>query len=112
MTKKSEAPTRRTSSQAMKAYREKYDSVEEHTMPLVRGLHAQIDRVAERVGIRKDGTSNPPASSEVPESPEADESDERPIEEADTDPPPVPTEAELEREPRGPRPDSTVRTKG
>jgi len=46
-------PLRKTSSQAMEAYREKCESVETHTMPLVRDLHARIDRAAKKAGMPK-----------------------------------------------------------
>ncbi len=40
------APKRTTTSQdKMQAYREKYDSIAEHTVPVVRELNAAIDRL-------------------------------------------------------------------
>ena len=52
-------PLRKTSSQAMQAYREKCESVETHTMPLVRDLHARIDRAAKRAGMPESARSVP-----------------------------------------------------
>lgn len=59
-------PLRKTSSQAMQAYREKCESVETHTMPLVRDLQARIDRAAKRAGMPESTHSVPPEKDEAP----------------------------------------------
>jgi hypothetical protein len=60
---------RRTSSQAMHAVRRKMDSIEEHTMPLVRNLHAKIDGMREKAGFATPipGTPSVSESADPPE---------------------------------------------
>lgn len=66
-----DAIPRRTSSQALRAYREKQESIEENTMPFIRGIRERLENANKRVLPspipREEPPTDPPPSNDSEE---------------------------------------------